>query len=272
MLRQIFYKLPPSFRFLARRLWYLPVDAFERFTGKRPPMTPPRGYIYTGSGDFVNGGDKWLSFFIEKGLKPQHQFLDIGSGIGRIARPLTGFLSNKGHYDGFDAVKLGVDWCEKNISNQHPNFTFQYIPLANDLYRPDGQDATKLNFPYVENRFDFAVLISVFTHFLPDEVQQYFAEIHRVLTTGGTCVATFFVLNEKPITNQAFQFPHRFQHYALMDAHVKAANVAFSEDFLAEIIAENGLVISEKIEGFWRTGVRGNDVQDFQDVWVIKKV
>jgi SAM-dependent methyltransferase len=272
MLRQIFYQLPPSFRFHARRFWYLPIDAFERFTGKRPPMTPPRGYIYTGSGDFVKGGDKWLQFFIEKGLKPQHQFLDIGSGIGRIARPLTVFFNKTGRYEGFDAVKLGVDWCEKNISKQHPNFRFQYIPLANDLYRPDGQDATQLRFPYGENHFDFAVLISVFTHFLPDEVQQYFIEIRRVLSTGGTCVATFFVLNEKPIANQAFQFPHRFRDYALMDAHVKAANVAFTVAFLDKIIAENGLIVSEKIEGFWRTGVRGNDVQDFQDVWVIKKV
>jgi hypothetical protein len=129
MMRQIFYSLPPSFRFLARRLRYFPIDVFENLSGKRPNMTPPRGYIYTGSGDFVKGGEKWLQFFIKKGLKPEQQFLDIGSGIGRIARPLTGFLMRSGRYEGFDAVKLGVDWCEKNISKPYPHFRFQYIPL-----------------------------------------------------------------------------------------------------------------------------------------------
>lgn len=271
MLRQLFYKLPPVCRFLARRLWYLPTDIFEQLTHKRSPMTPPRGYIYTGSGDFVKGGDKWLRFFIKKGLQPHHQFLDIGSGIGRIARPLTRFLTEKGAYEGFDAVKLGVDWCENNISKQHPHFKFQYIPLANDLYRPDGQDATQLRFPYSDNQFDFAVLISVFTHFLPDEVAQYVHEIQRVLNKGGTCVATFFVLNEKPIENHGFNFPHLFPHYALMDAQVKAANVAFTETFLEKIMGDTGLVISEKIEGFWRIGVRQNEEQDFQDIWIIKK-
>ena len=272
MLRQIFYALPPSFRFLTRRLWYLPIDLFEGFSGKRLPLTPPRGHIYTGSGDFVKGGDTWLSFFVKKGLQPHHQFLDIGSGIGRIARPLTGFLTEHGRYEGFDAIKLGVDWCEKNISKSYTNFKFQYIPLANDLYRPDGQDATQLRFPYSDNQFDFAVLISVFTHFLPNEVQQYVQEIKRVLNTEGVCVATFFVLNEKPIQNEGFQFPHRFSHYALMDAHVKAANVAFTEVFLDKIIEKNGLVILEKIEGFWRTGVRQNEEQDFQDIWIIRKI
>jgi ubiquinone/menaquinone biosynthesis C-methylase UbiE len=271
MLRQIFYKLPPSFRFLARRIWYFPIDVLESGTGSRPPMTPPRGYIYTGSGDFVKGGEKWLRFFKERDLKPHHQFLDIGSGIGRIARSLTGFITKEGRYEGFDAIKLGVEWCEANISKSNPNFHFKYIPLANDLYRPDGQDATQLRFPYQDSSFDFAVLISVFTHFLPKEVEQYFNEIQRVLNTGGTCVATFFVLNAQPIENKGFQFPHRFAHYALMDAHVKAANVAFTETYLEKIIADTGLVISEKIEGFWRTGIRQNEAQDFQDVWVIKK-
>ena len=48
LLRQIYYTLPPRFRFLARRLYFLPLDIYEQLSGKRPPMTPPRGMIFIG--------------------------------------------------------------------------------------------------------------------------------------------------------------------------------------------------------------------------------
>ena len=53
-----------------------------------------------------------LKQFIDLGgLKPEHRVLDIGSGIGRVAIPLTEYLNEKGSYEGFDVVELGVNWC-----------------------------------------------------------------------------------------------------------------------------------------------------------------
>lgn len=278
-LRKTYYALPPQYRFLARRLAYLPIDFWDSLIGKRLPMTPPRGMIYTGSGDFVKAGDWWRHFFVEQaGLQPAHRVLDVGSGIGRIARGLTFFIKNTkgGTYDGFDAIKLGVDWCTKNITPQYPNFRFQYVPLENDLYRNDGQNAAQFTFPYPDDSFDFVILTSVFTHMLPDEVEQYLFEIQRVMKKGGTCVATFFILNTQTRdilkSKTDFHFPHDYGHYALMDDKVKAANVAFDTVFLEKTIAQSGLTISKKIDGFWRLGKRENDVQDFQDVLVLKKI
>lgn len=285
-LRKTYYVLPPQYRFVARRLAYLPIDILDGLTGKRAPMTPPRGMIYTGSGDFVKAGNWWRNFFMEQaGLKPSHHVLDVGSGIGRIARGLTFFVKNMEHpdnlgtvggtYDGFDAIKLGVDWCTKNITSQHPHFRFQYVPLENDLYRNDGQNAAQFTFPYPDDSFDFVILTSVFTHMLPDEVARYLSEIQRVMVKGGTCVATFFILNETTKhllkSKTDFHFPFDYGHYALMDDKVKAANVAFDATFLEKTIAKNGLMIDKKIDGFWRLGRRKNDVQDFQDVLVLKK-
>lgn len=276
-LRKTYYALPPQYRFLARRLAYLPIDFWESLTNKRLPMTPPRGMIYTGSGDFVKAGNWWRQFFVEQaGLQPSHKVLDVGSGIGRIARGLTFFVKNTegGTYDGFDAIKLGVDWCTKNITPQYPHFRFQYVPLENDLYRNDGQNAAQFTFPYPDNSFDFIILTSVFTHMLPEEVGRYLFEIQRVMVKGGTCVATFFILDKTTrailTTKTDFHFPFDYGHYALMDDKVKAANVAFDADFLDGIIADNGLTIVKKIDGFWRLGKRENDVQDFQDVLVLR--
>ena len=278
-LRKTYYALPPQYRFLARRLAYLPIDILESLTRKRLLMTPPRGMIYTGSGDFVKAGNWWRHFFVEQaGLQPAHRVLDVGSGIGRIARGLTFFIKNTegGTYDGFDAIKLGVDWCTKNISSQHPNFRFQYVPLENDLYRNDGQNAAQFTFPYPDDSFDFVILTSVFTHMLPDEVERYLSEIQRIMKKGGTCVATFFILNTQTRdilkSKTDFHFPHDYGHYALMDDKVKAANVAFDTAFLEKTIAQSRLTISKKIDGFWCLGKREKDVQDFQDVLILKKI
>ncbi|MBL7814875.1 MAG: class I SAM-dependent methyltransferase [Saprospiraceae bacterium] len=278
-LRKTYYALPPQYRFVVRRLAYYPIDIWESLTGKRPQMTPPRGMIYTGSGDFVKAGHWWQQFFVEQaGLQPRHRVLDVGSGIGRIARGLTFFLKNTegGTYDGFDAIKLGVDWCTQNISSKYPHFRFQYVPLENDLYRNDGQNAANFTFPYPDDSFDFVILTSVFTHMLPNEVERYLSEIQRIMTRGGVCVATFFMLDDKTrhiLTDKtAFNFPYDYEHYALMDDKVKAANVAFDNLFLEKIISENALVIEKKIDGFWRFGKRENEVQDFQDVLILKKI
>lgn len=274
-LRKLYYTLPASWRFTARRLYYLPTDWWELATGKRSPMQPPRGLIYTGGGDFLKTGARLLDRFIRlAGLQPHHHVLDIGSGIGRVALPLTGYLAKEGAFEGFDVVELGVEWCRKQITARFPNFRFQYVPLANDLYRADGNDAASFRFPYDDNRFHLAVSNSVFTHMLPEEVDNYLSEIHRVLQPGGKCYATFFILNEssKRLMEQQpdFQFRHDYGRYRLFDEKVKAANVAFEEDFLNELVEKNGLSVASVHYGFW-SGRPQKDCEDFQDFLILEK-
>ena len=275
-LRKIFYSLPASWRFLARRLYFLPSDWWELATGKRSPMQPPKGLIYTGGGDFLKDGARLLERFVRLGgLQPHHQVLDIGSGIGRLAIPLTAYLDEQGAYEGFDVVELGVRWCREHLTRRYPNFQFQYIPLANDLYRADGSDASGFRFPYEDARFDFAISNSVFTHMLPEEVANYLREIHRVLKPGGKCYATFFILNENSKrlmeAQPDFQFRHDHGHYRLFDEKVKAANVAFEEDYLKEeLISKQGLSIASTHYGSW-CGREKEACEDFQDFLILEK-
>lgn len=275
LLRRLFYLLPPNMRFLARRLYYLPADLGRKFGTKEDQLIPPKGLIYTGSGDFKQQGETWLKHFIQEGeLAPHHNVLDIGSGIGRIAIPLTQYLNSKAKYEGFDVVKLGVEWCEKNITANYPHFHFTYIPLDNDLYRSKGLNAASFRFPYEDNHFDFVVLTSVFTHMLPDEVENYLKEIHRVLRPGGRCMATFFLWNEESErlspSNPKFQFPYDYGHYRLMDDKVKAANVAYQSAYLEEYLSKIGLQLENTFFGFW-CGREKKTAMDFQDVLLLRK-
>lgn len=275
ILRKLYYALPASWRFLARRLFYLPTDWWELATGKRSPMQPPRGLVYTGGGDFIKAGARLMERFVRLGrLQTDHQVLDIGSGIGRAALPLTGYLGANGGYEGFDVVELGVHWCTEQITRRYPNFRFTYVPLANDLYRTDGSDAASFRFPYEDDRFDFAIANSLFTHMLPEEVGNYLGEIRRVLKPGGKCYATFFILNEtskKLMAGQPeFQFRHDHGNYFLFDEKVKSANVGFEEGFLRKMVVENGLTLSGAYYGFW-PGRPQKECEDFQDLLILEK-
>ena len=235
---------------------------------------PPKGMIYTGSGDFIKMGKIQLSYLQKYcGLKPDGAVLDIGSGIGRSAIPLTGYLNKHGKYEGFDVVKRGVDWCQKNITAQHPNFNFKYIPLNNDLYRSDGKSPEKFKFPYSDHSFDLVIVNSVFTHMVANEVENYFSEMGRVLKKGGCAYTTFFIFdkNKKEEFPDGFGFPYKYGNYRLMDDKVKSANVAFDANYLKNDLAEkNNFHIRHLFYGSWR-GLPKDECKEFQDIVILEK-
>ncbi|RMF67599.1 MAG: class I SAM-dependent methyltransferase, partial [Alphaproteobacteria bacterium] len=267
-LRKLYYALPASWRFVARRLWYAPADLWDRLAGKRDPLTPPRGLIYTGRGDFRRSGRALVRRCVEwGGLQPHHAVLDVGSGIGRAAVALTEYLDARGRYEGFDPVATGVRWCQRHISSRHPNFRFRHVPLANDLYTQAGEDARRFRFPYPAAAFDFAIVNSVFTHMLPDEIAHYLEELARVLRPGGRAYATFFLFEKNgPCGMPGFAFPHDYGHYRLMDRRVRAANVAVAHAWLQEVLERHHFDLIHHFAGTWNGGAG----PDFQDVLILE--
>lgn len=277
MKREIYYKLGPRFRRIARRIYYSPVDLYDSLTGKRNKLTPPKGRIFIGSGDFKSQGNRILQQIKELGgLKPDDRVLDVGCGIGRLAVPLTQYLSTNGSYEGFDIVKSGIRWCIKHIRPSCPNFHFKHIDLKNDLYNLKTKTKAKdFVFPYNNEEFDFVFLTSVFTHMLPEDVEGYLKQIYCVLKHGGTCFCTFFLMNgeSKKLmnTSDGIRFNLNFGNYYLHDINVKEANVAFDEEYLKNRFATVGFTINRIFYGYW-SGRDKNTSVDFQDIVVLKKI
>jgi SAM-dependent methyltransferase len=200
---------------IARSLDYRLRDALDAVTGRRDPLVPPRRSVFVGPGDFRAVGDELLGLLIDQAqLRPGERVLDVGCGIGRLARPLTGYLSATGSYAGFDVVPAGIEWCRERIESRFANFRFELADVRNATYNPDGgADPAAYRFPYPDGSFDLAAATSLFTHLTPAAAANYLRETARVLAPGGRLLATFFVLDDEAraaVANGSVdqRFPH----------------------------------------------------------------
>ena len=241
------------------------LDVKDRLSGRADRLVPPRRLDFAGHSDYVETGDEFLSYFVEMGLQPSHAILDVGCGIGRMARPLVGYLDAAGSYDGFDVNRDGIGWCRRRYA-RHRNFRFQVADLYNRRYNPHGAHAASdYRFPYDEASFDFAIATSVLTHLLETEAEHYIAEILRVLKPDGRAVVTFFVLNDESRGlikegKSAFAFLDPDDHVSVLDADVPEEAVAYDERWVRE-----RLPVSEIRWGSW---CGREEFISFQDVVV----
>lgn len=214
---------------------------------------------YVGGGDFVAVGNALLGQLqVLCNLKPDGSVLDVGCGIGRMAVPLTKYLDNEGRYEGFDTVKLGIDWCKSNIASRYPNFHFEWADIYNKTYNPSGKiHAGEYVFPYPDESFDLVFLTSVFTHMLPGDVKHYLTEIKRVLRSGGPCLATFFLLNSESLThieqgNSTLNFRNGNGIYRYEDEGAIEGAIAYEENYIRNLYESVGLRIREPVyRGSW---------------------
>lgn len=192
--------IPRPIRWALRRLYFLPFDLADRLLGRDDDLSPPKSAIVTGSVEgFRASGERLVEMLRQLAdLPPDTRVVDVGSGFGRLAVPLTRVLGPGGSYDGLDIGASGITWCNEKIAPRHPNFRFTLADVYNKEYNPSGRfPASEYRFPYEDDSVDLVVLVSVFTHMLAPEMEHYLSEIHRILVKGGRCFATYFLVNEE---------------------------------------------------------------------------
>jgi SAM-dependent methyltransferase len=151
---------------------------------------------YARQRDYVEAGQAFLEAAVDHGLEPHHRVLDLGCGVGRFALALTDYLDDTGSYEGIDSSPRSVEICERWIGSRFERFRFRRAEVFNTHYSPDApRRASDYRFPYDDAIFDFVFSNSLFTHLMPEDLENYLREIGRVLKPAGGTLNTFMLLN-----------------------------------------------------------------------------
>src|SRR5215471_8692344 len=181
---------------------------------------------------FVRSGEQTLNEIVDLcGLPADSRVLEIGCGCGRLSRAFAGYLSLEGRYEGFDVARVLIEWCRQQLEPQLPNFRFSWADVRAGGHNPEGAiSGAAFRFPFSDGRFDLAIACSVFTHMLPDEIENYVAKVFRVLKTGGRCFMSVF----------------------LFDRERPDEGIACRKDWFLELIEGNGFRVDAVQGGNWR--------------------
>jgi SAM-dependent methyltransferase len=239
--------------------------------------TPAKDEVFVGDGDFLAIGAEFLGHFVRLGgLKPTESVLDIGSGIGRMAVPLTQYLvPGKTRYLGIDPVADGIKWCQNAITPVYKDFRFQTVDLANELYNPEGKVAgDSWQLPAKDAAFDFATMVSVATHLPPADVERYCTEIFRTLRPGGRLFMTAFIIrsaNELATPKCDPRLSGLVRDKDKPCWHLRGENpmaaVGFDNGYLESVLAKAGFALLRKGFGAWH----GDKSSHYQDILVAQK-
>ncbi len=252
--------IPGRLKPLLRRLYdflaiiyHFPVYHIGRLTGWRDPLLPPNWLHSVGGWDFKEVGEEFFRYFVNLGgLQPHQRVLDVGSGTGRMALPLTTYLKG-GSYEGIDIVAPSVEWCQKTYTPRQANFRFHFSDIYNKEYNPAGKyKASEYKFPFESASFDFVFLTSVFTHLLPPDMENYLSEIARVLKNDGRVFITYFLLNPESLKLIDEKVSHHNFKYDLQGCRIDVedvpeAAVAYREDIIRSLYRKCRLNILEPI-------------------------
>lgn len=230
--------------------------------GALAPLVPPVESMYDGPpglDEFKANGEEFLKIYRELcGLRPVERMLDVGCGTGRKTLPLTQYFDERAVYEGLDITKQGVDWCREKFTPRFPNFHFQQIDVYNKLYNPHGTySAAEYKFPFPDGSFSFVMLGSVFTHMLPDDLENYLREISRMLEVGGRCLISYFLLNEESLRHieaghsSTFDFKYEVDNYRVVSLEVPEEAIAFDESWITNLYQKLGLKIVRLEYGSW---------------------
>jgi SAM-dependent methyltransferase len=124
-------------------------------------------------GEFEAFGILEREVLIQYGLKPDDYVIDVGCGSGRLAKPLSAYLT--GRYLGIDIVPDLVDYARELVGR--PDWRFEV--------------ATGLEIPEKNNRAQMVCFYSVFTHLLHEQSYAYLKDARRVLAPGGHVIISF---------------------------------------------------------------------------------
>lgn len=164
--------------------------------------------------------DWQLRFLHKAGLKPHHDFLDIGCGWLRLGAALLPYLE-AGRYHGLDNTQTNLE------------IGLEFLTRLGIRERPVLLCDTDFSFERFGKRFDFAFCHAVFTHLSHAQIEACFANLRHVMKAGSRGFFTFYLSREDH---------ERPNNYAMADGGtLEYASAYLSPAFLDALFRRLGL-------------------------------
>ncbi len=159
-------------------LWHRkPYSAFYRAWQDDHAARDPRRAV---GGLWEELGNLQFTFLVDEGLQPQHRLLDIGCGSLRGGLWFIRYLETGNYY--------GID-ISPNILEAGKRFL---IEAGLESRQPQLKVNSNLQFDELSGiTFDYIIAQSVFTHMPEEDIEECFANLHKILKTSGSFYATF---------------------------------------------------------------------------------
>ena len=255
--RLVKHTAPPRVLHWLRDVRYMLSDVFHA----PEPLMPPVRLMHDGP----RGRDMWKrgvdnGRFVYRELVQippgsDATILDIGCGIGRKTMALLEVLGPNGRYIGFDPVKRGIDWLNRNVHDER--FHFLHADIRNPFYNAQGNiEPERFRLPAPDSSVDLVTAWSVFTHLTPDIAKLYLQEAARVLKPGGSLNASFFIMDKESlegVKNGSSRRPMvqiEPNFYATNPSILEDAT-GFDHDWLMARMKECGLHPDRIVPGHW---------------------
>lgn len=228
--------------------------------------------------DFLSVGCSVLRELVRTtALTPGSRVLEIGSGLGRIAYPLTFYLSN-GQYVGLEIVKQSVDFCAQHVAPlAKARFDFLHVDIHNEFYNPASEKRlADYVFPEL-GEFDVVFMSSVCTHLNDQELDIYLDKAAQWTRRGGDFWATFFLIDSsvecqlaeyRSETSLPFDLSSQGPDYYL-DSRRSTVAVAYRTDYIRSLYSAHGFSLKSLDLGVW-SGAKRN-YAGYQDLIVATK-
>ncbi|HET9731752.1 MAG TPA: class I SAM-dependent methyltransferase [Acidimicrobiales bacterium] len=173
--------------------------AYRRFVKKllSGPSAPDQAMHDAIGGEFEAMGVIELDLLISVGLRPDSSVVDVGCGSGRLAAPLSRYLT--GPYLGTDVVPDLLDYARRLANRDDWRF----------------EVAEGLRIPAPDSSADIVCFFSVLTHLRHEESFRYLEEAKRVSRPDGRIVFSFlefaipshWIVFEKDVAEIGFDQP-----------------------------------------------------------------
>ena len=144
------------------------LEAYSKHTDYRVELNPQEAV----GGQWEIIGQLQFEFLVKRGLSPNHTMLDIGCGTLRGGRHFIKYL-NISNYYGMDISPKAIEYAKQLVINEELSEKKPRIILnkgKNLLFRE-----------FTNNKFDYLLAQSVFTHLKPEHIKECFGNIGSVM-------------------------------------------------------------------------------------------